>query len=268
MATSQRLFLTSQQARLCCLDFGGAGPVILLLHGLAGRGNEWQSTAQWLTQYGHVFALDQRGHGRSEKGLSDYSRAAYVQDVIAVIEQLRLAPVLLIGQSMGGQNAFLVAARYPHLVRALVVVEAGPSPNPSAQHLVERWLSSWPLPFPSLADARSFFGGDTLYAHTWVEMLEERDDGYWPLCRPEDMLRSIEDQVTADYWAEWDRVVCPTLIVGGANSFVPQQDLQEMASRIPHGRYVQIPQAGHDLHLERPDLWKQTTEAFLEDMLA
>jgi pimeloyl-ACP methyl ester carboxylesterase len=134
------------------------------LHGLAGRGSEWQSTARWLSEHGHVFALDQRGHGRSEKGLSEHSREVYVRDVIAVIEQLRLAPVLLIGQSMGGQNAFLVAARRPHLLRALVVVEAGASPNPSARQLVGRWLSSWPLPFPSLADARACFGGDTLYA--------------------------------------------------------------------------------------------------------
>lgn len=113
MLTSKRLFLKSNQVRLCCIDFGGTGAPILLLHDLAGRANEWHSTAQWLIHQGHVFALDQRGHGQSEKGLDDYSRDAYIQDVIAVIKQFHLAPVLLIGQSMGGQNAFLVAARRP-----------------------------------------------------------------------------------------------------------------------------------------------------------
>jgi hypothetical protein len=52
-------------------------------------------------------------------------------------------------------------------------------------------------------------------------MLEERDDGYWPICRPEDMLRSIADQVTVEYWAERDRIVCPTLIVGEATVLSP-----------------------------------------------
>ncbi len=122
-------------------------------------------------------------------------------------------------------------------------------------------------PFPSLADARVFFGGETLYAQTWLEMLEERADGYWPICRKEEMVRSTEDQVTCDYWSEWERIACPTLIVGGENGFVPQDELQEMASRIPHGRYVQVPQAGHDLHLDRPDLWKQITEAFLAEVI-
>jgi pimeloyl-ACP methyl ester carboxylesterase len=68
MLTSQRLFLSSKNTRLCCVDFGDKGSPVLLLHVLAGRANEWHSTAQWLTQHGHIFALDQRGHGVSEKG--------------------------------------------------------------------------------------------------------------------------------------------------------------------------------------------------------
>ena len=189
-----------------------------------------------------------------------------VNDVITVIEHLRLAPVLLIGQSMGGQNAFLVAARRPELMRALIVVEAMPGPNPSAQEAVSRWLDSWPLPFASLADARAFFGGETLYAQTWLETLEEHEDGYWPQFQKEEMVRSIQDQVTHDYWSEWERSRCPTLIVGGEKSFLPQQHLQEMARHIPHGRYVQAAQAGHDLHLDRPQLWQQIAAVFLFEL--
>src|SRR5215831_12120169 len=96
-------------------------------------------------------------------------------------------------------------------------------------------------------------------------MLEERDDGYWPLCHQEDTLRSLADIVAADYWAEWERIVCPTLLVGGEDSFVPHMDLRAMAHRIPRGRYVHIPQAGHDLRLDRPDLWRQAIEVFLDE---
>ena len=266
MPESHRHFLNVNKVRLCYVDFGGNGSSILLLHGLAGRANEWHNTAQWLTQHGHVFALDQRGHGRSDKELDDYSRDAYVNDVISVIEQLHLAPVILIGQSMGGQNAFLVAARRPGLVRALIVVEAAPDPASSAQQMVARWLNSWPLPFPSLADARDFFGGETLYAQTWPEILEERDSGYWPQFNIDEMLRSIEDQVIHDYSSEWERITCSTLIIGGEKSFLSQNRLQEMACRIPHGRYVQIAGTGHDLHLEQPHLWKHRAEAFLQEI--
>ncbi len=266
MLEAKRLFLNSKATRLCCVDFGGSGQPFLLLHGLAGRANEWRSTAAWLKDYGHVFALDQRGHGQSAKGLDDYSRDAYVNDAIAVIQQLHLAPVLLIGQSMGGQNAFLVASRRPDLVRALIVIEAGPGADPATPANVAKWLDSWPVPFPSLADARIFFGGDTLYAQTFLEVLEEREDGYWPIFRKDEMVRSVEDQGTRDYWDEWERVTCPTLIVGGEKSFLPQDQLQEMAGRIPHGRYVPIAQAGHDLHLDQPERWRQVAEAFLREL--
>lgn len=132
--------------------------------------------------------------------------------------------------------------------------------------MVATWLDTWPLPFPSLADARAFFGGETLYAQTWLETLEERSDGYWPQFRKEEMLRSIEDQGTQDYRSEWERITCPTLIVGGEKSFLPQEQLQEMARRIPNGSYVQVAQAGHDLHLDQPERWRQIVEAFLREL--
>ncbi|MBO0782649.1 MAG: alpha/beta hydrolase, partial [Ktedonobacteraceae bacterium] len=205
-------------------------------------------------------------HGMSDKPDTTYSRDEYVNDCIAVIEQLHLAPVILIGQSIGGQHAFLVAARRPDLVRALICVEATPDASPSARQMVSKWLDSWPLPFPTLADARTFFGGDTLYAQTWIEVLEERPDGYWPQFHKEHMLRSAAEQGIRDYWHEWDQVRCPTLLVGGANSFVPQQQIQAMAQRLPHAHYTRIANAGHDLHLEQPQAWRETVESFLSSL--
>ncbi len=69
-----------------------------------------------------------------------------------------------------------------------------------------------------------------------------------------------------DYWPEWERSTCPTLIVGGEQSFLPQSQLQEMARRIPHARYAQIVQAGHDLHLDHPERWRQLAEEFLREL--
>lgn len=261
---SKRLYLHVNGVRLCCVDFGGEGAPVLLLHGLAGRGNEWRETASWLTERYHVYALDQRGHGRSDKGIEDYSREAYVNDIISVIEQLNLRLLTLIGQSMGGQNAYLVAARRPDLVSALIVVEAKTSPSANVQQSIHDWLNGWPLPFPSLADARAYFGGDTLYAHTWLEMLEERADGYWPQFLIDDMVCSVADQATQDYADEWARLQCPTLLVGGERSFLPQEELQEMANRLPNVRYEQVPGAGHDLHLSHAPQWRQIAESFLK----
>jgi pimeloyl-ACP methyl ester carboxylesterase len=266
MVQIQRLYLDVAGIRLCCVDFGGNGPPILLLHGLAGRGDEWWSTASWLADSHHVFALDQRGHGMSEKTVQDFSRDAYVQDVISVLEQLKLYPAILVGQSLGGLNAFLAAACRPDLVRGLIVAEATPARNPRAQDGMRAWLSSWPLPFPTLAHAREFFGGDTLYAQTWVEVLEEHADGYWPQFAAASMLQSIADVTEQDYWREWEQIRCPALVVGGESSFVSQDDLRDMARRIPHGRFRQVANAGHDLHLEQPAAWRQVVTEYVQEL--
>ena len=70
----------------------GEGPGVLLLHGLAGTAVEWEETAAWLSATHRVVALDQRGHGRSERRPADVSREAFVADAIAAIESSRWLP--------------------------------------------------------------------------------------------------------------------------------------------------------------------------------
>jgi len=198
------------------LDYGGTGPPILLLHGLAGRATEWSTTAQWLAESFRVIALDQRGHGRSDKAATDFSRSAYVADVVAVIKSLGLAPAILIGQSMGGLNAILTTARHPEVVRGLIVVEAGLSTDAEAPRKIGRWLDSWPLPFPDLESARLFFGGDSLAARTWSEVLVRARDGYRPEFMRETIVASVRDSDdAANYERDWERVSRPALLVVG-----------------------------------------------------
>ncbi|MFH9826622.1 alpha/beta fold hydrolase [Streptomyces bobili] len=131
----------------------------MLLHGLAGHAGEWDVLSGRLSSQYRVVALDQRGHGASERHPRDVCRAAYVADVIAVVEQLALQRPVLVGQSLGGHTAMLTAAAHPGLVRALVLVEAGPGgPNPDGPADIGGWLDSWPTPFPS-REAERRLGG-------------------------------------------------------------------------------------------------------------
>ena len=100
-----------------------------------------------------------------------------------MIEQLNLGPVILIGQSLGGNLAFLVAARRPDLVHGLVVAEASPEADPEgiAAEGMRRWLEGWPTPFPSREAAMDFLNGTSLYASAWADGLEHRSGGWWPV---------------------------------------------------------------------------------------
>jgi pimeloyl-ACP methyl ester carboxylesterase len=123
--------------RLACADYGGEGPAVVLLHGLAGNAREWDNTASWLTDGHRVVALDARGHGRSERRPADVSRARHVEDVVFWINELALAPVQLLGQSLGGHTAFLTASGHPDVVQALVVAESTPAASPDAPGVVQ-----------------------------------------------------------------------------------------------------------------------------------
>jgi pimeloyl-ACP methyl ester carboxylesterase len=89
--------MTREGVELACRDFGGEGPSVLLLHGLAGHAEEWAQTASWLTARCRVVALDARGHGCSERFPADVPRDAVVSDAAFVVEQFRLQPVVVVG---------------------------------------------------------------------------------------------------------------------------------------------------------------------------
>ncbi len=252
-------------ARLRYLDYGGEGAAALLLHGLCGEATEWAATAAWLRRSCRVLAVDQRGHGASERTPGRYGRDAYVADATAAIEQLQLAPVVLVGQSMGGLNAYLVAARRSELVRALVVVEAQASTNPEGMRGLRDWLRRFPVPFRTAAAARAFLQDAGFPGESWREVLDERPDGWWPRFDVEGAIESSEDMGEHDYWAEWRQIQVPTLVVGGADSEMSQTELGSMAACLPAGRYSLVEGAGHNLHLDRPDAWRAVLEEFLEE---
>lgn len=257
-------------SRLACADFGGTGPLVMLLHGLAGHATEWVQTAGWLTARHRALAPELRGHGRSERRPSDVSRSAHVDDIAAWIERFNTRPVALVGQSLGGHTAFLLAAHRPDLVDKLVVVEAGPGPYSEGRDLaaegevverVRQWLASWPVPFPSREAAVTFFGRNENWANVWADGLEERADGLHPSFEIDvmtDTLRAAGDS----YWDEWRRIECPVMLVVAKDRENPTL-AHRMLSEQPLASLVEIPKAGHDLHLDNPAAWREAVEAFL-----
>ena len=261
------MFLPRDGVRLACRDFGGDGPPVLLLHGLAGHAGEWAETATWLTERCRVLALDARGHGQSERHPPDVSPEANVADVVFVIERLRLAPVVLVGQSLGGRSALLVAARRPDLVRGLVLADASPAEGSRENAaVVARSLASWPVPFASRAAAVDFFGGPSVSAEMWADGLEERDGGWWPRFDVDVLVRTLEAAIRRPCWREWGRVRCPVLVVRAGNGIIPAADARAMADRLPPARVIELADAEHDLHLDRPAEWRGAVGAFLDSL--
>lgn len=212
--------------RLHGIDFGGDGPGVLLVHGLAGHAGEWAETASWLVERCRVVALDARGHGRSERFPEDVSQAAHAADAAHAIEALGLAPAVVVGQSLGSVTGLVLAATRPELVRGLVVAEGIPDAGgDDAAATVSASLGRWPVPFSSREAAR------------------EAD--------------------SRAYWDEWERIACPILVVRAENGTLPADHAEEIVARARRATLGEIPGAGHDLHLEQPAEWRRVLGGFL-----
>ncbi|MFF4213381.1 alpha/beta fold hydrolase [Streptomyces sp. NPDC001796] len=256
---------------------GEQTPGLLLLHGLMGRASHWAPTARLLAERHRAVALDQRGHGQSDKPADGYTREAYIDDAEAALEQLGLAPAVLIGHAMGALTAWQLAAKRPDLVRALVICDMRASAlGAASQREWENWFKSWPLPFATLADVRKWFGEDDPWVERpnpargefYVEVMTESPDGWRPVFEPEHMLRSRETWVYDAHWEELAQVRCPTLVVRGLDGELGRAEAQEMVRVLPHGQYAEVPDAGHFLHHAQPEAWRAAIGPFLADVLS
>lgn len=261
-AVAEPVVVAEEGVRLPCRDWGGPGPDVLLLHGLAGYAGEWGTLAAKLTQRFRVVAFDQRGHGSADRHPGDVSRAAYVADVVAVAEQLELTRPVLVGQSLGGHTAMLTAAAHPDLVRGLVLVESGPVQNPYAPAEIGRWLDSWPVPFPSRAAAVAFFGGGPV-GTGWAAGLDEHDGAWHPRFDRDVMVSALAESTRHDSQRSWCQVACPTLAVFAQSDLLPGEAVDGMLRQRPTTLAMSVPGTGHDLHLERPDVLHGVIEGFM-----
>jgi len=220
-----------------------------------------------------VVALDLRGHGRSEWA-DTYTASAMADDVVAAIESLHLAPSHLVGHSMGGMVALLVAARRPDLVDRLVVIDVGPD---SLVGEFADGLSDWltmlgETRYTGHDDAsRIWLDGNPLarpelIAHYVEHNLVTGPDGRWGWrFDAAGLVGFVTDGVTThELWEAVDVIDQPTLLIRGESSPVfSRVHAQEMMVRLGDASLVEIPAGAHDLGVEQPEAVTRAIESFL-----
>src|SRR5262249_33207930 len=121
LVEAQERRITVSGLTLRVREWPGDGPPVVLAHGLASNSRIWDDVASRLAGRFHVAALDQRGHGLSDRPANrDYSFQAVTGDLKGVVEALGLGRSTIVGHSWGGNVALAFATTYPELTRALV----------------------------------------------------------------------------------------------------------------------------------------------------
>ena len=103
----------------------GSGTALVILHGLFGSGRNWQSHARQLARHFQVFSVDLRNHGESFHA-NEMNYPAMAQDVAQLLHRLELSDCYMLGHSMGGKVAMMLAQQNPALVKRMIVADIAP----------------------------------------------------------------------------------------------------------------------------------------------
>jgi pimeloyl-ACP methyl ester carboxylesterase len=289
---------------LGALEYGDPeAPVVLTLHGLADSAWSLDRLARSLEDRYRVISLDLRGHGRSDWGA--YTLLHFVGDLVGICERLELTKPALVGHSLGGQAVAQFCGIYPELPRAAVLIEAlGSPPRTRERTDPEGYERSWSRqrselirrparhrPYESLDAAISRFQEahprtDRELAAFVVEKntQEQADDTRIWRHDPEvrDWLAG-QDHMRSEQ--RWRGVSCPVRVILGADSWetfwsksimnapdlegpMSPEEIARRVGKFADASVVEIPEAGHMIHYDQPDVLNSMVGSFLDETLA
>ena len=242
-------------------------PPLVLLHGIGSRGSSWWPVIDALADHFHLYQIDLRGHGSSDKPENGYAVEVFAEDLQGVLEALELERPAIMGHSLGGLVTLYWASQYPVAVSALVLEDPPLHTLPEILPAFDGWIQ-----LASLAPEQ---------AAAWYQ----QENPHWTL---EDCQRRAEaitgtalgvftDLRAASAQAleigDTDRtpilagVQSPALLLRGnpeLGGMATMEDAARFQEFMPHGEVVEITEAGHGLHRDATERFLDVVVPFLQ----
>ncbi|MDH4474539.1 MAG: alpha/beta fold hydrolase [Fluviicola sp.] len=233
----------------------GEGQPLLILHGLFGHSDNWQTHAKKLAEYYQVVLIDQRNHGHSDWS-DEFSYDLLAEDLHELISDLGLQKIILLGHSMGGKTAMRYAQLHPELLEKLIVVDMGVKAYPPHHTEILEGLSKVDLtivksrseveaillPYVPVDGTRQFLMKN-LY---W----KDKTQLAWRMNVP--VLEREMDAILAAI--PTDEVLIQTLFIRGElSNYIRDEDIPDLEDQFPDSDVITVPNAGHWVHAEAPE---------------
>ena len=242
----------------------GEGDPLVILHGLFGYSDNWQSHAKKLADYYQVILVDQRNHGHSDWS-EEFTYDLLAEDLKELFDELKLEEVILLGHSMGGKTAMNFAQKYPDYLEKLIVVDIGVKTYPAHHDQILAGLHAIDL---EVIHSRSK-AEEAMAKHIesngvrqfllknlyWIE----KGKLAWRMNIP--VLEREMDSILLGL--SEDEVMITTLFIRGLMSdYILDDDIPTLENQFPDSHFVSVENAGHWVHAEAPDEFIESVLSF------
>jgi pimeloyl-ACP methyl ester carboxylesterase len=244
----------------------GQGEPLIILHGLFGSLENWQAISEGLSDAFHIFALDQRNHGRSPHSM-EMNYAVMARDIGEFMVQHSLPSTHLLGHSMGGKAAMQFALSQPDKVNKLIIADVAPRIYArSHEHIFKAMLALDPKQFKTRQEIEVALEPEipewTVRRFLMKNLTRDANGAFqWRINLPALYQHYDEINQAPAAGTPFEK---PTLFICGAQSdYISDADLPEIQRLFPQAEIHTIPNTSHWLHAEAPVEFIRVTREFL-----
>jgi pimeloyl-ACP methyl ester carboxylesterase len=258
----------------------GNGPPLIILHGLYGSSDNWVTIAGKIGDSFTVYLPDQRNHGQSpHSDIHDYNSMR--DDLFELATELRLRKFFLAGHSMGGKTAIAFAAKWPEMLNGLLIADISPFTGEKSketaynEHLtILRSILSIDLQsVSSRGDAESMLRqnitSEKVRGFILKNLQRHAGDKFTWKMNPSSLLSNL-DKITEGIDLKDEFAVPITgfpviFLKGGDSEYLTSSDISGIRKVLPAAEFVEIKDAGHWIHGDRPDEVIKNLRKLLDD---
>lgn len=245
-------------------DIVGAGPALLLIHGLGSCKEDWEAQSAPFAQNYRVISYDLRGHGQSDKPAGPYSIAQFASDAAALLRALGIDAAHVVGISLGGAVAFQLALDHPALVKTLTIVNSGPDATVRTfKEKLAVWMRRYVVRRKGMAKLAGLIGPH-LFPKPEHRAARERFIERTARNDPQAYLQAFGALIGWSVAERISTITCPVLAIAADRDYTPLSMKEAYVAKIPGARLEVVADARHALPMEKPEQFNAVLKNFLD----
>ncbi|MFW5720975.1 MAG: alpha/beta fold hydrolase [Bacteroidota bacterium] len=259
----------------------GEGPPLIILHGLYGSSDNWVSIGRKLSENYKVYILDQRNHGKSPH-TPQHNYKLLKEDLLEFMDKQSIDKAIILGHSMGGKTAMFFAVDYPERINSLIIVDISPKSynDTNSIQLLSHSTIINSMYKVDLSKVKTREDIDKILSQTisskrvrqflLKNVNRTKDNRFaWSINLESisNELENIMDGLNIESFKKGAGITgFPVLFIKGEKSdYIETSDKTVIETIFPFAEIETIPDAGHWLHAEQPEIFLKTIQKFLTD---